>query len=249
MYDKHIPVNKYTFSLCTSRINKHKHSHTLLLSQRLNCGNFEQQHRVQCPSKHCMNLHNRHNDSSISIGCPINQILHNSITIQPSIGDMPIKILRTMSFLQICCPFPPIPFSIHFRIFLCKHTAVYCVRILLFLPFVDRFCCSVRSIMPSQFPLRSLHTAYPLLSPTMCRDQIPDEYQLHVIAPEMDIDNFTEGNFYCRRIGGDRETFTYRLYSLPISGGNDRAIGCVLEKVARTPCNFQGCFVGSFWHA
>ena len=162
---------------------------------------------------------------------------------------MPIKILRTISSLQIYCPFPLISLSIHFRLFLCKHTAMYCARILLFLPFVDWLCCSVRSIMPSQFPFQSLHTAYPLSSPTVCRDQIPDEYRLHAIAPEIDIDSFTEGNFDFRRIGGDRETFTYRLHSFPISGGNDRAIGCVLEKVARTPCNFQGSFVGSLRYA
>ena len=61
----------------------------------------------------------------------------------------------------------------------------------------------------------------------LCRDQIPVEYRLYAIAPEIDIDNFTEGNFDFRRIGGDRKTFTYRLYSFPISGGNDGEIVCV----------------------
>ena len=97
---------------------------------------------------------------------------------------------------SILNPFPPIPLQAHCRV-LCAYTAISDI--------VDWLYCSVCSIMPSQFPFQSLHTAHPLPSPTMCRDQIPDEYRLHAIAPEIDIDNFTEGNFDFRRIGGDTE--------------------------------------------
>ena len=88
---------------------------------------------------------------------------------------------------SILNPFPPIPLQAHCRV-LCAYTAI-----------------SVCSVLPSQFPFQSLHTAYPLPSPTMCRNQIPDEHRLHAIALEIDIDNFTEGNFDFRRIGGDTE--------------------------------------------
>ena len=41
------------------------------------------------------------------------EFLHNFTAIHPNIGDMPIKIPRSVSSLQICCPFPPIPFPYH----------------------------------------------------------------------------------------------------------------------------------------
>ena len=59
------PFNKWTFSLRTSRTNKHKLTHTFLLSLWLNCSNFDQQLRVQSRYKHCRNLHYHHKESSI----------------------------------------------------------------------------------------------------------------------------------------------------------------------------------------
>ena len=59
------PFNKWTFSFYTSHTNKHKHTYILLLSLRLNYSTFDQQLRVQSRSKHCRNLHNLHNESSI----------------------------------------------------------------------------------------------------------------------------------------------------------------------------------------
>ena len=59
------PFNKWTFSLLTSHTNKDKHIYILLVSLRLNYSSFDQQLRVQCRSKHCRNLHNLHNESSI----------------------------------------------------------------------------------------------------------------------------------------------------------------------------------------
>ena len=61
------PFNKWTFSLYTSHTNKHKLTHTLLLSLWLNCSNFDQQLRVQSRYKHCRNLHYHHKESSIPL--------------------------------------------------------------------------------------------------------------------------------------------------------------------------------------
>ena len=57
--------NKWTFSLWTKHKNQHKLTYTLLLSLRLNCNSFDPQLTVQSPSKHCRNLHNHHEESSI----------------------------------------------------------------------------------------------------------------------------------------------------------------------------------------
>ena len=60
-----LPSNKWTFSLWTYHTNKRKHSYMLLLSQRLNCRSFDRQNGLQSPSKHCRNLHDHNNQSSI----------------------------------------------------------------------------------------------------------------------------------------------------------------------------------------
>ena len=65
LIDHIFPLNKWHI-LTLHITHKHKHSRTLLLSQRLNCRSFEQQVRVQSPSKLCRNLHNRHDESSIA---------------------------------------------------------------------------------------------------------------------------------------------------------------------------------------
>ena len=57
--------NKWTFAHWIKHKNKHKLTYTLLLSLRLNCSSFDQQLRIQSRSKHCRNLHNHQNKSSI----------------------------------------------------------------------------------------------------------------------------------------------------------------------------------------
>lgn len=52
------------------------------------------------PSDHC-------------IGCLWHQILYNSMNIPQKIGNIPIKILRSVSSLPIWCQFLCIPFQIH----------------------------------------------------------------------------------------------------------------------------------------
>ena len=86
--------NKWTFASMTPQQNTNTYTNT-------RHDGVDVQQDTQCNTY----------PSCYSIGCQWHQILPNFITIHTNMGNIPIKILRFVSSLPICCSFRSIPFQ------------------------------------------------------------------------------------------------------------------------------------------